>query len=150
MKKERFLQQVIQRKKPRYLLQIPLWKSHFLPHQLQRGHEGNLLLQALPTSHPGLPGEAQEQMGWISSSRAAQHGDMPCREENQETRLARDQIVTKRPSINGVRKLEGLEAWRNEVLEQVPAGAVAARSPRSLKWSFMNRFYYAAASNSKG
>lgn len=86
----------------------------------------------------------------LSSSRAAQGGDVPCGEENQGTRLARDQTVTEWPSINRVRKLEGLEAWRSEVLEQVPAGVVAARSPRNLKWSFMNRFYYVAASNSKG
>jgi len=127
----------------------PLGKPLLAPSTTE-GPRGDLLGLALPTSLPGLPGEAQDQTGWLSSSRAAQHGDVPGSGENQGTRLAHDQIVTKWPSINRVRKLEGLEAWRSEVLEQVPAGAVAARSPRSLKWSFMNRFYYVAASNSKG
>lgn len=114
------------------------------------GPRGDVLLQALPRSHPGLCREAQEQMWCLSPSRAAQHGDVQCREENQGTRLAHDQAVTKQPSINWAWKWEGLGAWRSEVLEQAPAGAVAARSPRRFKWGFMNRFYYVAASNSKG
>lgn len=107
-----------------------------------RGAMGGLSLR------PGSAGADVTALHKQSST--AQHGDRPCREENRGTRLARHQRLTKWPSINRVRKLEGLEAWRSEVLEQVPAGAVAATSPRSLKWSFMNRFYYVAASNSKG
>lgn len=98
----------------------PLEKPLLTPSTAE-GPRGDLLLQALPKSRSGLPREAQEQMWWLSSSRAAQCRDVPCREENQGTRLARDQIVTKWPSINRVWKLEGLEAWRSEVLEQVPA-----------------------------
>lgn len=64
------------------------------------GPQGDLLLQSPPRSRPGVPREVQEQMEWLSSSRAAQGGDVPCREENQGTRLAHDQTVTEWPSIN--------------------------------------------------
>ena len=62
-----------------------------------------------PRSHHGLP----DRREWTQQCpQAGQHGIVPHVEESQGTRLDQDQMVTKWPSINRVRKLAGLETWR--------------------------------------
>ena len=77
MKREGLLWQVIQSEKPRYLLQIPLWKSHFSPHRLQRGHGGTFCHKRSPDPILVCPGKHGSRCD--GSPRAEQHRVGMCR-----------------------------------------------------------------------
>lgn len=70
-KREGILQQVIQSKKARYLLQISPWKSHFSPPWLQTGHRGTFCCSHPPDPVLVCPGKCRSR--WNGSPRAEQH-----------------------------------------------------------------------------